>query len=129
MGANETYKRRIANHECTYCGCKLPESYTLRKCEECNKQFSEIFKYARGKAEKNGLCTICKARKARPGRKTCAICADKINKKAKARRDRLKAAGLCIICGKVPRSETSILCNACKIKWKGYSYGPSKEKE
>ena len=27
MSANSTYKRRKANHECTYCGAKLPDDY------------------------------------------------------------------------------------------------------
>lgn len=122
MGADKTYTRRIADHECTYCGCKLPDNYTFRKCEKCRKDWSEIAKYARRTAKKNGICTVCKAREARPGRTTCAICASKLNNATKARRDRLKAMGLCIICGKNPQSETAILCDSCKKKWRRYNY-------
>lgn len=122
MAANETYKRRAANHECTYCGCKLPDNYTFRKCEKCRKDWSEIAKYARKTAKKNGICTVCKAREARLERKTCTICAAKLNKAAKVRRDKFKKMGLCIICGKNPRSETAILCDECKKKWRRYNY-------
>lgn len=47
MAANEIYYKRKANHECTYCGAKLPDNYKLSKCENCLKSDSEMTKYAR----------------------------------------------------------------------------------
>lgn len=73
MAANEICYKRKANHECTYCGAKLPDNYKLSKCENCLKAESEMTKYARKMAIKAGLCTICRARKARPGRVTCEL--------------------------------------------------------
>lgn len=37
MAANEIYYKRKANHECTYCGAKLPDNYKLSKYENCLK--------------------------------------------------------------------------------------------
>lgn len=120
MVANEIYYKRKANHECTYCGAKLPDNYKLSKCENCLKTDSKITKYARKMALKAGLCTICKIRKARPGRVTCELCGRKKSDEVMARRKRLKAQGT--MCGKVPHTESSCLCEECKIKWKGYNY-------
>lgn len=122
MATNGTYKRRKANHECTYCGAKLPDSYKFLKCEKCLKADNEMAKYARKMALKAGLCTICKTRKARPGRTSCELCGRKKSDEITARRKRLKAQGLCTVCGKVPHTETSCLCEECKIKWRGYNY-------
>lgn len=83
MAANEIYYKRKANHECTYCGAKLPDNYKLSRCENCLKTESEMTKYARKMALKAGLCTMC---------------------------------------GKVPHTESSCLCEECKIKWRGYNY-------
>lgn len=47
MAANEIYYKRKANHECTYCGTKLPDNYKLSRCENCLKAESEMTKYAR----------------------------------------------------------------------------------
>ena len=122
MSANSTYKRRKANHECTYCGAKLPDDYKFFKCEKCLKSDNEMAKYARKMALKAGLCTICKTRKARPGRVTCELCGRKKSGEVMARRKRLKAQGLCTMCGKVPHTESSCLCEECKIKWRRYNY-------
>lgn len=35
MAANEIYYKRKANHECTYCGAKLPDNYKLSRCANC----------------------------------------------------------------------------------------------
>ena len=121
MSANDTYKRRKANHECTYCGANLPDDYKFFKCEKCLKSDGEMAKYARKMASKAGLCTICKTRKARPGRVTCELCGRKKSDEIMARRKQLKAQGLCTMCGKVPHAENSCLCGECKIKWKKYS--------
>lgn len=122
MAANEIYYKRKANRECTYCGAKLPDNYKLSKCENCLKADSEMTKYARKMAIKAGLCTICRTRKARPGRVTCELCGRKKSDEVMARRKRLKAQGLCTMCGKVPHTESSCLCEECKIKWRGYNY-------
>lgn len=47
MAANEIYYKRKMNHECTYCGAKLPDNYKLSRCENCLKVESEMTKYAR----------------------------------------------------------------------------------
>lgn len=122
MPGNAVYERRKANHECTYCGVKLPEDYKFAKCEKCLKLRNETAKYARKMARKAGMCTICKIRKARPERSTCEICGRERASTAMRRRERLKAHGLCIVCGKVPPCDTSSLCEKCKIKWRGYNY-------
>ena len=122
MAANEIYYKRKANHECTYCGTKLPDGYKFLKCEKCLKADNEMAKYARKMALKEGLCTICKTRKARPGRVTCELCGRKKSGEVMARRKRLKAQGLCTVCGKAPHTESSCLCEECKIKWRGYNY-------
>ena len=122
MAANEIYYKRKANHECTYCGIKLPDNYSLTRCDKCLELNNATARYAKRIAEKTGMCTICKKRKARPDRKTCELCGRKKADEAIARRKRLKEQGLCIMCGKVPHSETSCLCEACKIKWRGYNY-------
>lgn len=123
MSANSTYKRRKANHECTYCGAKLPDNYKFFKCEKCLKSDNEMAKYARKMALKAGLCTICKTRKARPGMTTCELCGRKKSDQIMARRKRLKEQGLCTMCGKVPHAENSCLCDECRIKWRMYSSG------
>lgn len=69
MAANETYKRRAANHECTYCGCKLPDNYTFRKCEKCRKDWSEIAQYARKTAEKKRSMHSLQGKRGTPGKK------------------------------------------------------------
>ena len=123
MSANSTYKRRKANHECTYCGAKLPDDYKFFKCEKCLKSDNEMAKYARKMAMKAGLCTICKTRKARPGMTTCELCGRKKSDQIMTRRKRLKEQGLCTMCGKVPHAENSCLCDECRIKWRMYSSG------
>lgn len=123
MSANSTYKRRKANHECTYCGAKLPDDYKFFKCEKCLKSDNEMAKYARKMALKAGLCTICKTRKARPGMTTCELCGRKKSDQIMTRRKRLKEQGLCTMCGKVPHAENSCLCDECRIKWRMYSSG------
>ena len=123
MSANSTYKRRKANHECTYCGAKLPDDYKFFKCEKCLKSDNEMAKYARKMAMKAGLCTICKTRKARPGMTTCELCGHKKSDQIMTRRKRLKEQGLCTMCGKVPHAENSCLCDECRIKWRMYSSG------
>ena len=123
MSANSTYKRRKANHECTYCGAKLPDDYKFFKCEKCLKSDNEMAKYARKMALKAGLCTICKTRKARQGMTTCELCGRKKSDQIMTRRKRLKEQGLCTMCGKVPHAENSCLCDECRIKWRMYSSG------
>lgn len=52
MAANEIYYKRKANHECTYCGAKLPDDYKLARCENCLRTDNEMAKYARKMALK-----------------------------------------------------------------------------
>lgn len=77
----------------------------------------------------HGICPRCKSW-AEPGHQYCANCirkAEQTRKKrdptgelrkayAKARRERLKASGMCVYCGKKKAVPGNVLCPACKRK-------------
>lgn len=42
-----TYRRRIADHECTACGIKLGDSYLYKTCPKCRKRTQAINKRSR----------------------------------------------------------------------------------
>lgn len=77
-----------------------------------------------------GICPYCKLRYAEPGRVHCAQClrhrrvlharSDPGNvhqrELCRERRARLKAAGICVRCGKNPAREGRTRCQACEDK-------------
>lgn len=83
-----------------------------------------------------GICIDCKKAKASPGRVRCADCLakerihskkwrmnksideyeEKILAPRRARRQRLKEAGICVICGKVDAEDGMTRCKACAIR-------------
>lgn len=79
----------------------------------------------------HGICARCYKTWAEPGRVYCANCKKKIAAHAKqtdpdgslnrarcqARRDRVKAAGLCVNCGKRKPVENKCLCATCAKKF------------
>ena len=78
----------------------------------------------------HGICVGCRMAYAEPGRVYCAKCARKRRVSAekhdpgnvihrqfnKDRRDRLKAEGLCIDCGKKPAADGKLRCRTCGAK-------------
>ena len=78
----------------------------------------------------HGICWHCKTRWVAPGRTYCEICTrqikarneqldpggEKRNAKGRERRARLKAAGICVVCGKRPAREGITRCSVCNKK-------------
>ena len=58
-------------------------------------------------------CNLCKTNEAAPNRKSCKACRDHNLEVSQARRERLKAAGLCKQCGKFAAVPKRGLCEAC----------------
>lgn len=78
----------------------------------------------------SGICVICKTRYAEPGRTQCKDCTRRIAARAdqrdpgrerrnaycRERRQRLKAAGICVVCGQHKAQEGVTRCPACLRK-------------
>lgn len=80
----------------------------------CSKNANYLYYLARGR------CPACNGmRMLVPGKKTCAVCAEKKAAQCKARRERLKAAGLCTRCGKRQPVAGILLCQICREKEHG----------
>ena len=77
-----------------------------------------------------GICPYCKKRYPEPGRVYCLPCRrytaalakkrdpDNARNKAycKQRRERLKAAGLCVECGRTPAADGKLKCKRCAAR-------------
>lgn len=65
-----------------------------------------------------GICGRCykPVEPERIGMIYCAKCAEKANRYGKARREMLRARGMCTCCGQEPAQEGRTLCLACGIK-------------
>lgn len=94
---------------------------------------AQQLKRYRADATARGLCYVCRCRFPRPGVKTCDECLERVRKRkatAKVRKSerprrraqtarrlaRLKAAGLCIACGRVPPIDGYASCSVCLDK-------------
>ena len=64
-----------------------------------------------------GLCTRCGNATARPGRKTCAKCAEGQRERSAALRARRRQAGICADCGQP--SGLSARCSRCLQAYRG----------
>lgn len=72
-----------------------------------------------------GICPKCKVENAAPGKVFCAACllrkkeewqsykGEYNSQRCRERRDRLKALGMCIKCGKRPAAENRVQCDIC----------------
>lgn len=58
-------------------------------------------------------CSRCDKHEARPGKKTCSKCAQRLGTYEKKRRARLKEARLCVRCGQAPPEPNYQCCRAC----------------
>ena len=95
--------------------------------KERNNQIS-LESYYHYKA--HGICWHCKTRWVAPGRTYCEICTRQIkarneqldpgavkrNAAGRERRAKLKAAGICVACGKRPAREGITRCSICNKK-------------
>ena len=89
---------------CSQCG-EAEAVPGRRMCSSC-LAYQRVVRAQRREA---GLCGNC-GREARPGKKTCQLCADKQATMYQARRDRRRAAGQCYSCG---RPSDAFRCPRC----------------
>ena len=114
---------------CKECAAKKAEiaaKYRDKNREKCNKKHKEYIKAVYYKRKEAGICTRCGKRKAREGKTTCPICAEK---DAEYHRIRYASAehnvdiprserpdhGLCYICGTPIESGT--ICETCRERF------------
>lgn len=65
-----------------------------------------------------GLCTICKTKKAEPGRVACSECSAMINRQRKERREYLRSQNRCTYCGGYTDGKTT--CYLCREYLNGW---------
>lgn len=70
-----TYKNRIKNHRCPYCG--KPHEGKVNACDNCRKYHRFLVHRRREKYKALGICTRCGSRPALSGFQTCELCHSK----------------------------------------------------
>lgn len=136
MSSSEYYKQqkadRLARGLCVNCGKDKPlEGRNV--CAQCAQRRHDQTLARKTRLEKKNLCITC-GRNERFGKLTrCADCIyreqtqyhrnrdepeikARANASTKRRHDRLKAAGLCVCCGKSPAIAGHSLCVSCNEK-------------
>ena len=64
-----------------------------------------------------GLCPVCGGKNpVRAGMKSCLDCAVRAGEYRKKRSERLRAAGLCTVCGGTVEDVNYVTCRACRAK-------------
>jgi len=125
--AKEKHDYRKANGLCVKCGKPKDDSDRLQ-CESCRKEQSEYLKMRRKYFLNNKICPICRTTRLADGEKVCTDCSQKLKDRResygygkgdmraynRARRERLKAQGLCVTCGREKADGGTVTCRKCK---------------
>ncbi len=121
------YAARAAQGLCPICG-KTEPAPGRKLCKACGVKRGGASCSARNRENQkrlywarvaDGLCVTCGTAAPEPDRRFCPACADKDRARARVKRRRLRAAGLCVDCQK-PSSGT-YLCAPCQAKMRHYA--------
>lgn len=108
--------RRRGDSICSICGWQ-PSLPARAACEHCANIQESYQDGARGRARQQGLCITCRTSPACKDGLMCKTCRTRVNEqqraRAKARRDRLRDAGLCTACGGARDCEL-LMCDECR---------------
>lgn len=129
--------------QCKRCGKDIEvKSNSAKWCDDCrkylkNEQNKKYQTEMRQISSKRGFCTRCYTERPEPGKKLCFNCAnlaatcnyvsrhrhprtpeeiERDKDRCKSRYQRLKAAGLCVVCGKKPSETGKTACWECRLR-------------
>lgn len=112
--SRELHARRIADGICIRCKCRATDGYrTCPRCREIRtKQAARYTVRKKAANDKFGMCMYCCEREAMPGKRRCAVCAERRDEATKRSIAKLVAQGRCIKCGKQARDDRKH-CQVC----------------
>ena len=131
--ANRLYY--LSRGRCPRCGGSNPVAVGRVLCVECQVKHDTEQTERRNRWKEQGLCIRCGGERAE-GKNQCQKCLDDRNAKqisakaSKARRDTLRAQGLCTVCGKTWAEPGRSRCKACLARHRAHDakYDPTHAK-
>lgn len=114
---------RVAAGKCRKCGnSEVVRNMCCRKCTlvqaEAVRRRSRKFRQL---CDEDGICFLCGVRMARDGFRSCQECADARSRSGRDRKAKLRAAGLCVNCGKT-ETDGGAFCRLCHCKGVAYEH-------
>ena len=129
MGEKENRRYYLSQGRCPRCGGKNPLIEGRCLCIECQKKHDEEQVKRRNLWRETGRCTRC-GRERDDWHKMCPQCREYMSdirrdnaRKAKERRDQLRAKGFCTLCGRTWAEPGRAWCKKCEERHKEYTKG------
>lgn len=125
------YLKRMKEHRCVGCNCKLDEDWNKKLCPKCNSKRRDSYSRLMRYREENGLCSRCGREPREEGKKSCRACLDIQLDRMWIHRQNMIDAGKCPQCScKLPKGYGYVFCDSCREKDKEkYARQKAKQEE